>query len=67
MKHIYLHDTHTIFAQNNELYLINDKQQLVINIDAFIKDLPTIIRLCKEQYTQSNIDLMNRIKDSLKQ
>ena len=67
MKHIYLNDTHTIFAENNELYLINDKQQLVINIDTFIKDLPTIIRLCKEQYTQSNIDLMNRIKDSLKQ
>ena len=67
MKIIYLHDTNTIFANNNELYLINDKQQLVINIDNFIKDLPTIIRLCKEQYTQSNIDLMERIENVLKQ
>ena len=67
MKIIYLHDTNTIFADNNELYLINEKQQLVINIDNFIKDLPTIIRLCKEQYNQSNMDLMNRIENSIKQ
>ena len=67
MKIIYLHDTNTIFANNNELYLINDKQQLVINIDNFIKDLPTIIMLCKEQYTQSNIELMERIENVLKQ
>ena len=67
MKNTYLYDTHTIHADNNELYLTNNSQQIVINIDTFIKDLPTIIRLCKEQYTQSNIELMERIENSLKQ
>ena len=67
MKNIYIHDTHIVYAMNNELHLINDTQSIVINIDAFIHDLPSIIRLCKKEHKKSNKELYKRIKDALKE
>ena len=67
MKNTYLHETHTIYATDNELYLINDKQSIVINIDTFIHDLPAIIRLCKTEHKKSNKELYKRIENSLKE
>ena len=61
MKNTYLHETHTIYAIDNELHLINDTQSIVINIDTFIHDLPSIIRLCKTEYKKSNKELYKRI------
>ena len=67
MKNTYLHDTHTLYAIDNELHLINDKQSIVINIDTFIHDLPSIIRLCKTEYKKSNKELYKRIENALKE
>jgi hypothetical protein len=67
MKNTYLHETHTIYATDNELHLINDKQSIVINIDTFIHDLPAIIRLCKTEYKKSNKELYKRIENALKE
>ena len=36
MKNTYIHEIETIFAENNELILLNENQQIVINIDNFI-------------------------------
>ena len=66
MKNIYIHETHTLYAQNNELHLLNDTQSIVINIDTFIHDLPAIIRLCKTEYKKSNKELYKRIENALK-
>ena len=66
MKNIYIHETHTIYV-DNELHLINDKQSIVINIDTFIHDLPAIIRLCKTEYKKSNKELYKRIENALKE
>ena len=33
LKRMYLHDTHTIWAQDGELHLINENNYLVININ----------------------------------
>ena len=66
MQNIYLHDTHTLYAIDNELHLINDKQSIVINIDTFIHDLPSIIRLCKKEHKKSNKQLYKRIENALK-
>ena len=60
MDNIYIYDTHTLYVENNELHLINDKQTIVINIDTFIHDLPSIIQLCKQ-------DQKKRLKKSLKE
>ena len=67
MKNTYIHETHTIYATDNELHLINDTQSIVINIDTFIHDLPAIIRLCKTEYKKSNKELYKRIKNALKE
>jgi hypothetical protein len=67
MKNTYLHETHTIYVENNELHLLNDKHSIVINIDTFIHDLPAIIRLCKTEYKKSNKELYKRIENALKE
>lgn len=67
MKNIYIHEIHTIFAEDGELILLTDKQQVVINIDNFIKDLPFIIYLCKKEYNKSNKELFKRIENALKE
>ena len=66
MKDIYIHETHTIYVDNGELHLINDKQNIVININNFIHDLPSIIYLCKKEYKKHNKELNIRLKQSLK-
>ena len=66
MKNIYIHETHTIYVDNGELHLINDKQNIVININTFIHDLPSIIYLCKKEYKKHNKELNIRLKQSLK-
>lgn len=65
-NNIYIHETHTIYATDNELHLINDKQNIVINIQTFIHDLPSIIYLCKKEYKKTNKELNIRLKQSLK-
>ena len=67
MKNTYIHEIDTIFAENNELILLNEKQQIVINIDNFIKDLPSIIYFCKKEYKKSNKELFKRIENALKE
>jgi len=67
MKNTYIHEIDTIFAENNELFLLNDNQQIVINIDNFIKDLPSIIYFCKKEYKKSNKELFKRIENALKE
>lgn len=67
MKNTYIHEIDTIFAENNELVLLNEYQQIVINIDNFIKDLPSIIYFCKKEYKKSNKELFKRIENALKE
>ena len=66
MKDIYIHETHTIYATDNELHLVNDTHSIVININTFIHDLPSIIYLCKKEYKKHNKELNIRLKQSLK-
>ena len=67
MQDIYIDDSQTLYADNNELHLINDTQSIVINIDTFIHDLPSIIRLCKTEHKKSNKELYKRIENALKE
>ena len=67
MQDIYIYDSHTLYAIDNELHLLNDTQSIVINIDTFIHDLPAIIRLCKKEHKKSNKELYKRIENALKE
>ena len=66
MKDIYIHETHTIYVENNELHLINDMHSIVINIDTFMHDMPTIVSLCSKEHKKTNKELYKRLKQSLK-
>ena len=67
MQDIYIYDSHTLYAIDNELHLLNDTQSIVINIDTFIHDLPSIIYLCKKEHKKSNKELYKRIENALKE
>ena len=67
MQDIYIYDSHTLYAIDNELHLLNDTQSIVINIDTFIHDLPSIIRLCKTEHKKTNKELYKRIANALKE
>ena len=64
--HTYLHESHTLYTENGELHIVNDTQHIVINIDTFIKDIPSIVYMCKNEYKKTNKELFKRIKNALK-
>ena len=64
--HTYLHESHTLYTENGELHIINDTQHIVINIDTFIHDIPSIVYMCKNEYKKRNKELFKRIKNALK-
>ena len=39
MKHTYIHETHTIWADNGEVYLQTDKDTIVFNARNLLRDL----------------------------
>ena len=57
-KHTYVHEIHTLHCSDGELYLGYGEQEqcLVINVDTFYKDLPSIISMvCKENTKQQKM------------
>ena len=57
-KHTYVHEIHTLHCSDGELYLgYGEKDEcLVINVDTFYKDLPSIISMvCKENTKQQKM------------
>jgi hypothetical protein len=70
-KSTYIHETHTLYAENGELYLLYDDgdydKQLVFNVETLYNDLPSIIRLCVEQKKISDKNTLERIKSTLEE
>ncbi len=70
-KTIYIHETHTLFAENGELHLLYDDgdydKQLVFNAETLYNDLPSIIRLCVEQKKISDKNTLERLKSTIQE
>ncbi len=68
---IYIHETHTLFANDGELHLLYDSgnydKELIFNVESLYTDLPTIIRLCVEQKKQMDKNTLERLKSTLKE
>jgi len=66
-KHTYVHEIHTLQCSNGELYLgYGDKDEcLVINVDTFYKDLPSIISMVTKENTKQQKMYTNLLKESL--
>jgi len=45
MKHTYIHETHTIWADNGEVYLQTENDTIVFNARNLLRDLEPILYL----------------------
>jgi hypothetical protein len=65
-KTTYIHETHTLYADNGELYMLyDDDKQLTFNIDTLYKDLPSIIRLCVEEKNKMDKFFLDDLKNTV--
>ena len=66
-KYTYVHEIHTLHCSDGELYLgYGDKDEcLVINVDTFYKDLPSIISMVSKENTKQQEMYAEMIKESL--
>ena len=68
-KNLYIHEIHTLHCSDGELYLgYGDKDNcLVINVDTFYKDLPSIISLVTKENRIQQECYAEMIKESLEE
>ena len=66
-KQTYIHEIHTLQSIDGELYLGYGKNEeyLVINVDTFYKDLPSIISMVSKENTKQQEMYADMIKESL--
>ena len=62
-ENIYIHETHTIWSDNGEIYLETDTQTIVLNASNLLKDLDLLVHLTFEEINKEQ----KRVKQSIKQ
>ena len=67
MKHTYIHETHTIWAQDGEVHIQNDNNTIVFNARNLLKDLDSILYFAIREVNKENKELKDRLKETLKQ
>ena len=60
-ENIYIHETHTIWSDNGEIYLETDTQTIVLNASNLLKDLDL-----EDEFEEINKE-QKRVKQSIKQ
>jgi len=66
MKHTYIHEAHTIWANNGEIYLQTDTDTIVLNARNLLQDLETILRLTIKEVNKEDKYLKDRLKETIK-
>ena len=66
MKHTYIHETHTIWADNGEVYLQTENDTIVFNASNLLKDLEPMLYLTIKEVNKENKDLKDRLKETIK-
>ena len=66
MKHTYIHETHTIWANNGEVYLQTENDTIVFNASNLLRDLEPMLYLTIKEVNKENKDLKDRIKETIK-
>ena len=61
-KHIYFHDTHTIYASNGELLIEGEQGTVVFNMDTLVDDLPIIIEYCVKNIDKRKEQIYSEIE-----
>tara|TARA_R110000787_G_scaffold21536_5_gene63656 strand:- start:6425 stop:6637 length:213 start_codon:yes stop_codon:yes gene_type:complete len=60
-KHIYVHDTETIWVDCGELHLQCEQGNIVFNMQTLFNDLPTIISLCISEQEKNKQEILEQI------
>ena len=66
MKHTYIHQIHTIEAENGEVHLVNDTNTIVFNARNLLQDLDIILHFAIKEVNKENKDLKDRLKETIK-
>jgi len=66
MKHTYIHETHTIWANNGEVYLQTENDTIVFNASNLLRDLEPMLYLTIKEVNKENKDLKDRLKETIK-
>ena len=66
MKNTYIHETHTIWANNGEVYLQTENDTIVFNARNLLPDLEPILYLTIKEVNKENKDLKDRLKETIK-
>ncbi len=66
MKHTYIHETHTIWADNGEVYLQTENDTIVFNARNLLQDLEPMLYLTIREVNEENKDLKDRLKETIK-
>ena len=66
MKNTYIHETHTIWADNGEVYLQTYTDTIVFNARNLLQDLEPMLYLTIKEVNKENKDLKDRLKETIK-
>ena len=66
MKNTYIHETHTMWANNGEVYLQTENDTIVFNARNLLPDLESILYLTIKEVNKENKDLKDRLKETIK-
>ena len=66
MKHTYIHETHTIWGDNGEVYLQTENDTIVFNARNLLQDLDSMLYLTIKEVNKENKDLKDRLKETIK-
>ena len=68
LKHNYIHEIHSLHCSDGELYIGYDgfkDRTIIINVDTFYKDLPSIISMVAKENAKQQEMYADMIKESL--
>jgi hypothetical protein len=66
MNNTYIHETHTIWSDNGEVYLQTDTDTIVFNARNLLQDLDSMLHLTIKEVNKENKDLKDRLKETIK-
>ncbi len=65
-KHIYVHETHTLWQDNGELYIECEQGTIVWNLETLYNDLPHLLSYCIEEHKKKQKRIKKEIEEIIK-
>lgn len=65
-KHIYVHETHTLYKSHGELYIECEQGTIVWNLETLYNDLPHLLSYCIEEHKKKQKRIKKEIEEIIK-